>query len=128
MHYNIDLALRFAKPRLSRRKRQQRIRELLLQMGIEEKIRVKVAKLSGGQKQRVAIARALVNRPDIILADEPTGSLDSENAEHIMDILLNEVVGGRSLLLVTHNPELAARCDRILEMEDGQLRAHLATT
>lgn len=80
-----------------------------------------VSELSGGQKQRVAIARAVVNDPDIILADEPTGALDSINADAIMDLFKQLNKQGRTVIIVTHDQELAGRCDRIIRLADGEL-------
>jgi putative ABC transport system ATP-binding protein len=95
---------------------------ILDQMGLEEKYAKLPGQLSGGEQQRVAIARALINDPSIILADEPTGELDSKNANSIMQILhdlnANE---GVSIVIVTHNPEAAAFTDQILQMRDGNI-------
>ena len=79
----------------------------------------KVANLSGGQRQRVAIARAIVNDPQIILADEPTGSLDSKTSEGILELLSNLVLKGKTLILVTHDESLAQKCDRQIRIADG---------
>ena len=77
-------------------------------------------KLSGGERQRVAIARAIVNSPSLVLADEPTGNLDSENSDIVYDILSDLAVKeDLSLLIVTHNKDLASKCDRVIEMRDG---------
>jgi len=96
--------------------------ELLKQMGLEDRMNHYPAQLSGGEKQRVAIARALINDPDVILADEPTGSLDEENAKEVEDRLLDIVKSGnRTLLLVTHNMDFARRCDRILVLKNHTL-------
>ncbi|MER2490609.1 ABC transporter ATP-binding protein [Catenovulum sediminis] len=78
--------------------------------------------LSGGQQQRVAIARALVNKPDIILADEPTGALDSKNANEIMQIFRELTQEGKTVIIVTHDPKVAEQSDRVFEMEDGYLK------
>ena len=77
--------------------------------------------MSGGQKQRVAIARAIVNHPKILLADEPTGALDTHTSDGIMELFekLNEM--GMTIVIVTHDPQIAARCGRILEMKDGRI-------
>lgn len=80
------------------------------------------AQLSGGEQQRVALARALVPRPDILLADEPTGNLDGNNGQAIMDLIFGlSEKHGATLVLVTHAPELAARCDRVIRLKDGQI-------
>lgn len=96
--------------------------ELLKQMGLEDRMNHYPAQLSGGEKQRVAIARALINNPDVILADEPTGSLDEENAKEVEDRLLDVVKSdSRTLLLVTHNMDFAKRCNRILLLKNHTL-------
>jgi putative ABC transport system ATP-binding protein len=77
--------------------------------------------LSGGERQRVAIARAIVTDPAIILADEPTGNLDSTNSAVVMDILISMASEGRAILIVTHDPETASRAARIVRMRDGEL-------
>lgn len=96
--------------------------DLLKQMGLQDRINHYPAQLSGGEKQRVAIARALINNPDVILADEPTGSLDEENAKEVEDRLLDVVKScSRTLLLVTHNMDFAKRCNRILLLKNHTL-------
>ena len=95
------------------------VEEVLEKVGLEVKINEKVRNLSGGERQRVAIARAIINDPEVILADEPTGSLDAENGEKIMDILESLVDKGKTLLIVTHNEAIAKRCDRIFRIKDG---------
>ena len=91
-------------------------------MGLGEQIHKKPGQLSGGQMQRVAIARALVNNPDILLADEPTGALDSETSVQVME-LLKEVARDRLVVMVTHNPELAVEyATRIVKLKDGRIR------
>lgn len=96
--------------------------EKLRILGIEKLAQKKAAKISGGEKQRVAIARALINNPLIIMADEPTGNLDSKNAENVYDIF-KRLSGeqGLSLLVVTHDKDFADKTDRIIEMEDGRI-------
>lgn len=80
-----------------------------------------VKKLSGGQKQRVAIARALINNPDIILADEPTGSIDEEASEQVMDILKRLHKEGKTIIVITHDKDIANQCDRIIELKKGSI-------
>jgi ABC-type lipoprotein export system ATPase subunit len=102
--------------------------DLLKQLGLEDRMNHYPAQLSGGEKQRVAIARALINDPDVILADEPTGSLDEENAKEVEDRLLEIVKSGnRTLLLVTHNMDFARRCDRILVLKNHTLTEEKAS-
>ncbi|MDL2232995.1 ABC transporter ATP-binding protein [Ruminococcaceae bacterium OttesenSCG-928-L11] len=102
--------------------RTRRAKELLKTVGMEDRMKHLPSELSGGQKQRVAIARAMANDPDIILADEPTGALDTETGRMVMDIFhkLNREQG-KTILLITHNPELAAETDRILTISDGEI-------
>jgi lipoprotein-releasing system ATP-binding protein len=99
-----------------------RARELLEAVGMGEKVDAPIRKLSGGQQQRVAIARALVNDPRLVLADEPTGNLDTKAADQVFE-LFRRVHQERNMafLIVTHDPRLAARCDRILKIVDGKL-------
>jgi putative ABC transport system ATP-binding protein len=105
---------------LSRKERRERAAGLLRRVGLGERLRSLPTRLSGGERQRVAIARALVNRPKILIADEPTGAVDSENSKRIME-LLREISRetGMTLLVVTHDPTVAAEADRIVNMLDG---------
>ena len=99
-----------------------RAAEELAAMGLEDRIRHYPSQLSGGEQQRVALARAAAPRPDILLADEPTGNLDVANGEAIMDLLFGlNARHAATLVLVTHAPEIAARCDRVVRLFDGQL-------
>ena len=95
-------------------------RRILKLLKLEDKMHHKPLELSGGEQQRVAIARAVVNRPALVLADEPTGNLDSENSKVVLDMLrgLNSEFG-QTIVMITHNPEAAARADRVIEMRDG---------
>ena len=114
---NVELALTIAG--LSREERHTRAKEALERVGLGEELYKKPNQLSGGQMQRVAIARALVNNPDILLADEPTGALDSKTSVQIMD-LIREIAGERLVIMVTHNPELAEEyANRIVRLKDG---------
>jgi putative ABC transport system ATP-binding protein len=103
-------------------KHDQHLTELLQMLMIEEKMGRKPSELSGGEQQRVAIARAVVNRPSILLADEPTGALDSKNSEIVLNMFreLNRKFK-QTIILVTHNPEIATFTDRLIEMRDGQV-------
>ena len=100
----------------------KRRHEVLKLLRLETKMHHKPLELSGGEQQRVAIARAIVNRPAILLADEPTGNLDSENSEIVLEMLrgLNQQFR-QTIVMITHNPEAAARADRIIEMRDGHV-------
>ncbi|MEI2420181.1 ATP-binding cassette domain-containing protein, partial [Arthrospira platensis SPKY2] len=104
------------------RVRAERARELLERVGLGVRLRHLPSQLSGGERQRVAIARSLANGPDLILADEPTGNLDSVASAEILD-LLTEVRGeqGAALVLVTHDPAVAARCERVVRLRDGRV-------
>jgi predicted ABC-type transport system involved in lysophospholipase L1 biosynthesis ATPase subunit len=100
-----------------------RARELLVRMGLAERTHHLPSQLSGGECQRVAIARALMNRPQVVLADEPTGNLDERTGDIVIDLLLGAGrEQGAALVLVTHNPQHAAKCDRQLLLHDGVLR------
>lgn len=116
---NVMLPLDFARKKQKRRK--QIALDVLEKVEMLEFADKTVAQLSGGQKQRVAIARALVNDPDILLADEPTGALDSANAEAIMELFQKIHENGTTVILVTHDMELAARCERKIEIVDGSV-------
>ncbi len=117
---NVALPLMFVG--VPERERLRRARDLLVQVGLGERLDHRPTQLSGGEQQRVAIARALVGRPAIILADEPTGNIDSATGAEIMALLrgLNRDQGV-TLLLVTHNPEAAAFADRIVQLRDGRV-------
>jgi putative ABC transport system ATP-binding protein len=99
----------------------ERVREALRSVGLSEKARAFPAQLSGGQAQRVAVARAVVHRPAIVLADEPTGNLDSQSGAGVLDLLRVLVSGGQAILMATHAAEAAAACDRIVRMQDGRI-------
>ena len=116
---NVELALTLSG--VSKQERRKRAKEALEAVGLGDQLRKRPNEMSGGQMQRVAIARALVNNPDIILADEPTGALDTETSVQVMDIL-KEVAKNRLVIMVTHNPDLAeAYATRIIRMLDGKI-------
>ena len=98
-----------------------RARELAARVGLESKINSTPLQLSGGQCQRVACARALVNRPSLILADEPTGNLDSKASKDILDLLLSLNQNGMTIIMVTHDPKIAESTHRIIRMKDGKI-------
>ncbi len=101
---------------------EKRAKELLKQVNLEDKINYKPNQLSGGQQQRVAIARALINNPEIILADEPTGALDRKTAKEIMSIFKDLHKKGKTIIIVTHDPEIANQAERIIHIEDGRIK------
>ncbi len=116
---NVEVPLFYA--RVPHRKRRARALELLGAVGLTERLEHHPFQLSGGEQQRVAIARALVNDPALILADEPTGNLDSASGEEVLRILADLHRSGRTIVMVTHNPEIARRLPRVVEMRDGRL-------
>lgn len=94
----------------------------MAEVGLSERLDALPGQLSGGQQQRVAIARALVADPALILADEPTGNLDSENADTVMEVIATVAAArGATVLLATHDPEVAGRCGRVVTMRDGRI-------
>jgi putative ABC transport system ATP-binding protein len=117
---NVELPMLYAG--LGRRERHRRAIELLEQVGIPEKADALPAQLSGGQRQRVAIARALANQPALLLADEPTGALDSHTGQEVLGLFGELHALGNTVLLVTHDPTVAARAQRRVEIHDGLIR------
>ncbi|MER5784104.1 ABC transporter ATP-binding protein [Streptomyces mobaraensis] len=104
------------------RQARRRALELLDELGVADRKDARPAALSGGERQRVAVARALMNRPALLLADEPTGALDSRSGEQVMDLLIDLNQIGQTLLIVTHDPHLATRCaSRLIEVADGRV-------
>jgi putative ABC transport system ATP-binding protein len=99
----------------------ERVRDVLASVGLGEKARAFPAQVSGGQLQRAAIARAIVHRPAIVLADEPTGNLDSQNGENVLRLLRTLADSGQAILMATHSMDAAAVCDRTIRMHDGRI-------
>ncbi len=116
---NVELPMLYAG--VSKAERTERAKELLKMVGMEERMDHKSDELSGGQKQRVAIARAVANDPSVILADEPTGSLDSKTGRIIMDIFHRLHEEGKTIVFITHSPELAKETERIVTLSDGMI-------
>lgn len=114
---NVALPLLFSKTSAD----PQSIRSLLRTVGLQHREEHLPSQLSGGEMQRAAIARALVNNPEVVLADEPTGNLDTENSEKIFELLRSLAHKGLAVVMITHNNELAKRCDRVVYMKDGLL-------
>ncbi len=116
---NVGLPLQYAK--VPSRERKIRCEEVLDMVGLSDRVNFKPTQLSGGQKQRVAIARAMVNNPKILLADEPTGALDSKSGLQIMDLFDELHANGVTIIMITHSEEIAQRADRIIKIIDGEL-------
>ena len=113
---NVMIPIYFSK---DKKDRKMRAYEALRSVGMEKYLKKPVKKLSGGQKQRVAIARALINNPSVILADEPTGALDSVTSDEIMKVFEELNQSGRTIIIITHDREIAERCGRVIEIRDG---------
>jgi putative ABC transport system ATP-binding protein len=106
---------------VARERRRSRALELLESVGIADRSDFSPTNISGGERQRVAIARALANDPKIIIADEPTGNLDLKNSEEVMKILSHLNRDGRTIIMVTHNPEITGNCSRVIRLRDGRI-------
>ncbi|HKD91009.1 MAG TPA: ABC transporter ATP-binding protein [Terriglobales bacterium] len=120
--HNIEIARNIA--RRDRARDQEHFRRVTELLGIGRRLKHRPSELSGGEQQRVALARALINRPAIVLADEPTGNLDSKNSDVVLGMLRHSNQEfGQTVLMITHNPEAAAYGDRIIHMRDGQIQS-----
>lgn len=123
---NVALPLLYAGVR--KKVRRERAREALIRVGLEERVNFKPTQLSGGQKQRVAIARAMVNKPDILLADEPTGALDSKSSRQIMELFQKLNDEGVTVIMITHDRSIAGYAKRVVDIFDGELSEHREVT
>ncbi len=119
---NIEVPLLFA--RVGGRKRRQRVTDVLAQVGLADKADNKPTELSGGEMQRVAIARALANEPDIILADEPTGNLDTTSGGEIIELFYKLWKSGKTIVVITHDASIAGRAQRIIKLKDGLIESN----
>ena len=120
---NVATAMMFAG--ISEKAQRERARELLALVGLSEKFRSKPSELSGGQQQRVAIARALANDPELLLMDEPTGNLDSESEAEVLDAIFRLHQQGKTVVIVTHNNEIARRAGRVIRVKDGRIEEEI---
>lgn len=116
---NVELPLTYMN--VPKKERRKRALEMLKLVGLEERSEFKPMELSGGQKQRVAIARALVTNPSFILGDEPTGALDTKNSVQIMDLFKQFNDNGKTIIIITHEPEVAALCKKTVILRDGNI-------
>ena len=106
---------------MRKKARRERAREALIRVGLEERVSFTPTQLSGGQKQRVAIARAMVNKPKILLADEPTGALDSKSSAQVMDLFAQLNAEGVTVVMITHDPGIAGHAKRVVDIFDGEI-------
>jgi putative ABC transport system ATP-binding protein len=106
---------------VSRQERKKRTKEALAKVGLADRMQHKPNELSGGQQQRVAVARALVNRPPVLLADEPTGNLDSKSGKEIMEMIQSLHASGNTIIVITHDDIIAEKADRVLRLHDGKI-------
>ena len=116
---NVMIPLSFSKKKIPNKK--EKALAALKAVGVEDLAKKPCNKLSGGQKQRVAIARAIVNEPSMILADEPTGALDSKTGAEIMELFKQLHQQGRTVIIVTHDPKIAEQCEKVIEISDGEI-------
>jgi putative ABC transport system ATP-binding protein len=124
--HNVELPLVYAG--VSGRERKARAERALVRVGLENRMHHKPNELSGGQRQRVAIARALVNEPSLLLADEPTGNLDSTTSEEIMRVFAELHAQGQTIVVVTHEPSIAEHAERVVVLRDGRLDSDTRTS
>lgn len=117
---NVELPLQYRG--IARRLRKEMAMEALGRVGLTARADHLPSELSGGEKQRVAIARAVVTKPRVVLADEPTGALDTKTSDQIMDLLQETNAAGVTMVIVTHEPDVAARCPRLVRIRDGQIQ------
>lgn len=118
---NVMMPLDFSQKKIKLAEKNKMVDAALEHVGMLDRKKQKCKKLSGGEKQRVAIARAIVNNPSLILADEPTGSLDTQNSEAVFEILKQLNLDGKTIIIVTHDIELAEKCDRKIVISDGRI-------
>jgi len=121
---NVELPLVYAG--IKEKERKMRAKDILSKVGLEDKLHHRPNQLSGGQQQRVAIARALVTEPSVLLADEPTGALDQKTGKQIMELFREINNEGKTIVMITHDQEIAKQANRIVHILDGQLREELA--
>ncbi|MBW3565745.1 MAG: ABC transporter ATP-binding protein [Acidobacteria bacterium] len=118
---NVELPLIYSK--VSKAERHERAMEALRRVGLEDRVNHQPNELSGGQRQRVAVARALVNKPSLLLADEPTGNLDSKTGREILDLFRDLHEAGNSIILVTHEDDVAQEAKRVIRIRDGKVES-----
>ncbi len=125
VYRNVELPLIYSVS-LPEQKRKELVETAVANVGLTEKLQILAGKLSGGQKQRVAIARALVTNPSVVFADEPTGNLDSVSGKQVMEILKSLHTAGKTVILVTHDLEIAHYAKRLIHIKDGQIESDKA--
>jgi putative ABC transport system ATP-binding protein len=125
---NVELPLIYSRDRnMNAQERRRRALEALDRVRLSDRVTHRPNQLSGGQRQRVAIARAILNRPSILMADEPTGNLDSTTSHEIMEIFKKLHADGQTVLIVTHENDIAAYCQRVVRLKDGRVLSDLPT-